>query len=94
MPDVLPSGLTAVELAQWLGTMRNDLETPAIAAAPVVAQVFETLSKTPGCLLTRMSGSGGTCFGLYSDKETARAAAGRLREQNPGWWVTAATLHA
>lgn len=94
MPEHLPAGLSGVELARWLGTMRNDLEAPAIAAAPVIAQVFETLSKTPGCLLTRMSGSGGTCFGLYSDKETARAAAGRLREQNPNWWVTATTLNA
>lgn len=94
MPDMLPSGLNAVELAQWLGTMRNDLQAPAMAAEPVIAQVFETLSKTPGCLLARMSGSGGTCFGLYSDKETARSAAGRLREQNPGWWVMATTLNA
>ena len=33
---------------------------------------------TPGCLLTRMSGSGGTCFGLYADAETAASAAGRM----------------
>ncbi len=94
LPEKLPSGLNAVELARWLGTMRNDLQAPAMAAAPVISQVFDTLSRTPGCLLTRMSGSGGTCFGLYSDKETARSAAGRLREQNPGWWVTATTLNA
>lgn len=94
LPETLPTGLTAVELAEWLGTMRNDLEAPAMAAEPVIAQVFDTLGRTPGCLLTRMSGSGGTCFGLYSDGETARAAAGRLQEQNAGWWVAATTLNA
>ena len=94
MPEVIPSGLSAVEMTAWLAEMRNDLEGPAMDAEPVIAQVFDTLSRTPGCLLTRMSGSGGTCFGIYSDKETARAAAGRLREQNPAWWVTAVTLNA
>jgi len=94
MPEVLPTGLSAADLTQWLATMRNDLEAPAMAAVPVIAQVFETLSVTPGCLLTRMSGSGGTCFGIYSDKETASSAAGRLREQQPGWWVKAVRLNA
>jgi len=93
MPDELPRGKTATQLVEWLSTMRNDLQGPAMAAEPVIAQVFDTLSKTPGCMLTRMSGSGGTCFGIYSDKETARSAAGRLREQNPSWWVTATTLN-
>ena len=74
--------------------MRNDLEAPAIKAEPVVQQVFDTLSVTPGCHLARMSGSGGTCFGLYSDAETAASAAGRLQEQQPGWWVEAVRLNA
>lgn len=94
MPEVLPEGLSSVELAHWLATMRNDLQAPAMEAAPVIGQVFEVLSKTPGCLLTRMSGSGGTCFGIYSDRETARSAAGRLREQYPAWWVIPTTLNA
>ena len=94
MPEELPSGLSAAELTQWLGSMRNDLEAPAMKAEPVIAQVFETLSKTPGCLLTRMSGSGGTCLGIYKDRETANSAAGRLKEQNPAWWVSAVRLNS
>ena len=94
MPELLPTGLSAAELTQWLGSMRNDLEAPAMKAEPVIAQVFETLSKTPGCLLTRMSGSGGTCFGIYKDRETANSAAGRLKEQNPAWWVSAVRLNS
>ena len=94
MPEELPTGLSAAELTQWLGSMRNDLEAPAMKAEPVIAQVFETLSKTPGCLLTRMSGSGGTCLGIYKDRETANSAAGRLKEQNPAWWVSAVRLNS
>ena len=94
MPEELPTGLSAAELTQWLGSMRNDLEAPAMKAEPVIAQVFETLSKTPGCLLTRMSGSGGTCLGISKDRETANSAAGRLKEQNPAWWVSAVRLNS
>lgn len=94
MPEDLPRNVGAGELITWLGEMRNDLQTPAIEAEPVIAQVFATLEVTPGCLLTRMSGSGGTCFGLYTDAETAAAAAGRLQESHPGWWVKATQLNA
>jgi 4-diphosphocytidyl-2-C-methyl-D-erythritol kinase len=94
MPDRIPAFDTPVEFANWLKDMRNDLEEPAIEAEPVIQQVFETLERTPGCLLTRMSGSGGTCFGIYNDEETAGSAAGRLRESHPAWWVAATQLNA
>ncbi|WP_294619621.1 4-(cytidine 5'-diphospho)-2-C-methyl-D-erythritol kinase [uncultured Roseovarius sp.] len=94
MPEELPKFDDAGALVEWLATMRNDLEAPAMQAEPVIQQVFDVLSVTPGCHLTRMSGSGGTCFGLYSDAETAASAAGRLREQHPSWWVEAVRLNA
>ncbi|MDF1668497.1 MAG: 4-(cytidine 5'-diphospho)-2-C-methyl-D-erythritol kinase [Roseovarius sp.] len=93
MPQEVPQCQTAAELIDWLRKMRNDLEAPAIETEPVIKDVFSALTVTPGCMLTRMSGSGGTCFGLYSDAETAASAAGRLSEQNPGWWVVAVRLN-
>lgn len=92
MPDEIPLGLDASAMIDWLSTMRNDLQDAAIAAEPVVQEVFSALEVTPGCLLTRMSGSGGTCFGLYADRETAQSAAGRLTETHPTWWSRAVVL--
>ena len=94
MPDDLPVAPDAATLIAWLKHMRNDLEAPAIEAEPVIAQVFQTLQVTPGCRLTRMSGSGGTCFGIYDDAETAGSAAGRLQVAFPGWWVADTRLNA
>ena len=93
MPDEIPAFDTSAELIAWLRGMRNDLQEPAIEAEPVIRQVFETLEKTPGCQLARMSGSGGTCFGIYKDAETAGSAAGRLQESFPSWWVQATRLN-
>lgn len=94
MPKTVPRAATPSEFAKWLKDMRNDLHEPAIEKEPVIKQVFDTLERTPGCLLTRMSGSGGTCFGIYNDEETARSAAGRLKESHPAWWVAATLLNA
>ena len=94
MPPELPMMKKASSLINWLGDMRNDLQSAAIKAEPGIAQVFTALEVTPGCLLTRMSGSGSTCFGLYANRETAASAAGRLREEYPGWWVVATRLNS
>jgi len=94
MPDPLPVDCSAAELIQWLQAQRNDLQDAAIAFEPVIEQIFRALEVTPGCLLTRMSGSGATCFGLYADAETAASAAGRLQETHPAWWVSSTRLNA
>jgi 4-diphosphocytidyl-2-C-methyl-D-erythritol kinase len=39
-----------------------------------------------------MSGSGATCFGLYSTEEAAAAAAQILALAHRDWWVRASAL--
>lgn len=71
---------------------RNDLAKAAERLSPVIPQVLAALDSTTGCLLSRMSGSGATCFGLYVDFDHAVAAAEMIAEIRPGWWVQPATL--
>lgn len=75
-----------------LAARGNDLEAPAKALAPAIADVLAALSKTAGCRLARMSGSGATCFGLYDDLSEAAAAAENIRGQQPSWWVRETTF--
>jgi 4-diphosphocytidyl-2-C-methyl-D-erythritol kinase len=91
MPETLPSPGDAPALAAWLGDCRNDLEGAAIRVQPVVATVLAALEAT-GCLLARMSGSGATCFGLYTDPAAAARAAARIRDERQGWWVAETML--
>ncbi len=79
-------------LLEFLDTQSNDLERPAIAIAPVIGDVLAALRALPGCRLARMSGSGATCFGLFSSAIAARAAAKTLRGKYQHWWVRAGTL--
>jgi 4-diphosphocytidyl-2-C-methyl-D-erythritol kinase len=94
LPRTLPRLTTAADLAAFLMMTRNDLEGPATAALPVIATVRQALSAQSGCLFARMSGSGATCFGLFSDPLTAAAAARRLQAAQPDWWIADAPLRA
>lgn len=80
------------ELAALLAERRNDLAATAMNLYPEISRAVGALTRSPGCKLARMSGSGATCFGLYSGEEPARRAAGDLAAAEPGWWVAAARL--
>ena len=75
------------DLLRFLDTTRNDLEAPARALQPVIGEVLAAMMALPGALLTRMSGSGATCFGIFADDDCCRRAAGILKSAMPGWWV-------
>jgi 4-diphosphocytidyl-2-C-methyl-D-erythritol kinase len=81
-------------LIAYLKTTRNDLEAPAESIAPVIREVLGELGRMPGIGFVRMSGSGATCFGLFSDQSTAEMAAIALAHSHPDWWVQPATLGA
>ncbi len=91
-PPPFPGWNAPEEAVAWLKEGRNDLEAPAIALEPAVASVLETLRRLDGCLLARLSGSGPTCFSLFSTAESATRAAQKIAQNHPGWWVQAATL--
>ena len=59
---------------------------------PVIAEVLAALRGHAGCSLARMSGSGATCFGLFTTATAASKAANLLRNKHPAWWVEPTTL--
>ena len=87
-PPPMPDAFESVEeLAGWLRTTANDLQAPAVALAPEVGDVLDTLADEPEALIARMSGSGATCFALCSGDLEAEGLAERLEAMRPAWWV-------
>ena len=84
MPELFES---VEELAGWLALSRNDLEAPAVAAAPEIGDVLATLTDEPEVLFARMSGSGATCFALCGGDVEAEGLAERIEAMRPDWWV-------
>jgi len=88
----LAPGTDAAAVLKSLSRSRNDLEGAARRVAPAIAVVLERLSQVPGARLTRMSGSGATCFALFSDRRSAAAARRIIAADHPDWWVEATSL--
>jgi 4-diphosphocytidyl-2-C-methyl-D-erythritol kinase len=85
---------SAIELAQALLLRRNDLTDAASALVPEIGAVLDRLSGLPGTLIARMSGSGATCFALFSDSREAEEARVLLTAAEPEWWCAAGGLIA
>jgi 4-diphosphocytidyl-2-C-methyl-D-erythritol kinase len=83
----LPNMQDEEKLLRWLASAANDLEAPAIALEPAIAEVLASLRAAAGCRLARMSGSGATCFALFSSALDTASAGKSLRAEFPDWWI-------
>lgn len=83
------------DASAWIsvvGDGGNDLEKPALTVQPVIAEVLDALRAAEGAQFARMSGSGATCFAIFSDDAAASAAGRRISHAHPAWWVHAGLL--
>ena len=69
---------------------RNDLEPAARRVAPEIGSVLNALSGMSGVFLSRMSGSGATCFALFDDCASRDRAGDEVRSR--GWWSLTSEL--
>ncbi|EUC01386.1 4-diphosphocytidyl-2-C-methyl-D-erythritol kinase [Rhizobium sp. CF080] len=77
--------------SDWIGflrTLRNDLEPPARSLVREIDQI-SSLIGAEGTMLTRMSGSGATCFGIFPSFEASEKAVESLNGQKPEWYFQA-----
>ena len=91
-PPLIPKFAGVVDLAVYAKARGNDLEAPARRLLPVIGDILTALDSAPGALLSRLSGSGPTCFALFAGAADAVAAADALRREHPQWWVRAVSL--
>ncbi|MGV1835019.1 4-(cytidine 5'-diphospho)-2-C-methyl-D-erythritol kinase [Rhizobium rhizogenes] len=90
-PPLALTSQTSDDRASWIAAiegLRNDLEPPARSLCGEIATLSQMIADEEA-LLTRMSGSGATCFGLFQDREQATAAAASLHKLRPDWYFQA-----
>lgn len=83
---------TVHEFVEFLGAQGNDLLPAALQVVPEIGACLEALSEQTGCFLSRLSGSGATCFGVFEDRLQSQDAAKRLARLFPAWWVQACVV--
>ena len=81
------------QFIDYLQRQRNDLQAITANKCPEIKLVLGTIEATNGVLLTRMSGSGSTCFGLYKSEEIAKKAVSYINKKSNKWWVQFSKLN-
>lgn len=64
----------------------NDMENPAITILPVIADILHELRNFQA-LIAKMSGSGASCFGIFTDEKTLDLAAETFTRKFPQFFV-------
>ena len=70
----------------------NDLEAPACAIVPAIADVLAAAKADGLAPIVRLSGAGPTCYALTASPQDARILADSLTVRHPTWWVRATLL--
>ncbi|MEH6630040.1 MAG: 4-(cytidine 5'-diphospho)-2-C-methyl-D-erythritol kinase [Halopseudomonas aestusnigri] len=75
------------DFKNYLGLVGNDLQNPACELEPIIAEALFELREQENCVLSGMSGSGATCFGIFDSKEHAELAARTIKLKHSDWWL-------
>lgn len=89
---LISAAMPATSLVAALKRSGNDMEDASQLLAPVIGGVLAVLGGAPGCKLARVTGSGATCFGLFTSRRAAQSAVAAIRRGHPEWWVRASVL--
>lgn len=78
--------LSGNSLLAMASTGSNGLTEAAISIQPVISEILNIL-ETTGAILSRMSGSGATCFALYNSNDERKRAEVLVRQKAPDTWI-------
>ncbi len=80
------------ELFQFLRGTKNDLLANTTELAPELSNIIAEISSCKGCEISRMSGTGTTCFGIFSDVNNANLALNTLQIKFPDYFTCVSKL--
>jgi 4-diphosphocytidyl-2-C-methyl-D-erythritol kinase len=76
----------------YLSNTTNDLFENAVPIAPMLTEVIDAIRSIDGCQLVRMSGSGSSCFGIFTQAKEASDAAQTLSKMLPEYFICSSLL--
>jgi len=66
---------------------KNDLEKHVIQKHPLIGDLLKAIKEQNNCLVSRMSGSGSTCFGIFEQEEDLLKAKDILKKISKNFWM-------
>jgi len=77
---------TNKNLIHFLNRENNDLEETAIELYPAIGKLIKIINSQKGCYFSRITGSGSSCIGIFSNMRAAISAKTRLKSKFPKYW--------
>ena len=74
----------------YVSKSRNDLQFIVERKHPQIKKILTNIKNEKGCFLSRMTGSGSVCYGLFNDQIIAKKAYFNLKKQYPQLWSSLA----
>ena len=74
------------QLIDFLKNEKNDLEKSVIKLYPKVRKIIDLIKDQNGCYLSRITGSGSACFGIFSNMKTAILTKKLIKLKFPNYW--------
>ena len=69
---------------------KNDLQTIVQKNHPITRKILNFISALEGCYLSRVSGSGSVCYGLFNNEKNVKKALKKLKRNYPKFWFSIA----
>jgi len=78
------------KLINLLKNESNDLEKTVIRIYPRIKKIIDLIKSQKGCYLSRITGSGSACIGIFSSMENAIYAKKLIKLKYPSYWCVVA----
>lgn len=69
---------------------KNDLQPIVEKKHPIIKRLLSDINKEKGCYLSRLSGSGSVCYGVFNNESTAKKALYKIKRRYPRFWFSIA----
>ena len=75
-----------IKLVNFLKNEKNDLEKIVMKFYPKIAKIIKLIKSQNGCYFSRITGSGSSCIGIFSNKKSVVFAKKIIKLKFPNYW--------
>ena len=81
---------TKIKFTNYILNNKNELQSIVEKKYPIIKQLLADISIENGCYLSRMTGSGSVCYGLFNNEKAAKKALNKIKNKYPNFWFSLA----
>ena len=81
---------TRKKFNKYILAQNNELQSIVEKKYPMIKTLLTDIGAERGCYLSRMTGSGSVCYGLFNSESSAKKALNNLKTKHPKFWFSIA----